>query len=184
MTRQVSRHTTSQQKENEPLRVSRLVKLVVPLIFVAGLVGYFGERHFADRGGKFTALSLQGTTREYRAEAASLRLAPGWTWPRAPVRRTAVDGRAVRYERGWGTQAADYYWYCSWASRATDPRVGTAERRSALEQVLAIRDKYFFKTALAAVSRPAFDRVLEQAERGDVRGLRRDYELNCPRAHA
>ena len=166
------------------MRVSRLVKLAVPLLFVAALAGYFGERHFADRGGKFTALSLQGTTREYRAEAASLRLAPGWTWPRAPVRRKAADGRGVRYERGWGTQAADYYWYCSWASRAIDPRVGASERRSALEQVLAIRDKYFFKTALAPVSRPAFDQVLEQAKRGDVRGLRRDYELNCPKAHA
>jgi hypothetical protein len=166
------------------LRVSRLVKVIVPLIFVAALAGYFGERHFADRGGKFTALSLQGTTREYQAEAASLRLAPGWTWPRAPVRRTAADGRGLRYERGWGTQAADYYWYCSWASRAIDPRVGASERRSALEQVLAIRDKYFFKTALAPVSRPAFDQVLEQAKRGDVRGLRRDYELNCPKAHA
>jgi hypothetical protein len=165
------------------LRLSRLVKVIVPLIFVAALAGYFGERHFANRGGKFTALSLQGTTREYRAEAASLRLAPGWTWPRAPVRRTAGDGRGVRYERGWGTQAADYYWYCSWASRATNPRVDASERRSALEQVLAIRDKYFFKTALAPVSRPAFDHVLDQAVGGDVRGLRRDYELNCPKAH-
>jgi hypothetical protein len=166
------------------LRVSRLVKVIVPLIFVAGLAGYFGERHFADRGGKFTALSLQGTTSEYRAEAASLRLAPGWTWPRAPVRRTAADGRAVRYERGWGTQAADYYWYCSWASRVLDRNLGASERRDALAHVLDIRDKYFFKRALAPVSKPAFDQVLKSAAADDLRGLRRDYELNCPKAPA
>ena len=180
----MSRHSTTTQKENEPLRVSRLVKVIVPLVFVAGLAGYFGERHFADRGGKFTALSLQGTTREYRAEAASLRLAPGWTWPRAPVRRTAADGRAVRYERGWGTQAADYYWYCSWANRALDRNVGASERRDALGHVLDIRDKYFFETALAPVSKPAFDQVLKSAAADDLRGLRRDYELNCPKTPA
>jgi hypothetical protein len=163
------------------LRVSRLVKVIVPLIFVAGVAGYFGERHFADRGGKFTALSLQGTTREYRAEAASLRLAPGWTWPRAPVRRTAADGRRVRYERGWGTQAADYYWYCSWASRVLDRNIDASQRRDALERVLSIRDKYFYRTSLAPNSKPVFDDVLKKAAAGDVRALRKDYELNCPR---
>jgi hypothetical protein len=160
------------------------VKVIVPLIFVAALAGYFGQRHFADRGGKFTALSLQGTTREYRAEAASLRLAPGWSWPSAPVRRRAADGRAVRYERGWGTQAADYYWYCSWASRVLDRKLGRSERRDALAHVLDIRNKYFFKTALAGVSKPAFNHVLNSAAADDVRGLRRDYELNCPKAAA
>jgi hypothetical protein len=167
------------------LRVSVLVKLLPLLLVIAGLVGYFGMRYFsASSGGRFTALSLKGTAREYRAEAASLRLAPGWRWPSAPVPSHAADGRGVRYERGWGTQAADFYWYCSWTSRAIDPRVSAPARRSAVGHVLEIRDRYYFTTALAPVSRPAFDRLLTKAARGDVRGLRRDYELNCPKASA
>lgn len=165
------------------MRLSLLVKLAPLLVVLAGLAGYFGTRYFsASSGGRFTALSLQGTTREYRAEAASLKLAPGWKWPRSPVRRTAADGRGVRYEKGWGTQAADYYWYCSWTSRVLDSHVDAAARRNALGHVLGIRDTYFFRTALAPVSRPAFDQVLTKAARGDVQGLRQDYELNCPTA--
>jgi hypothetical protein len=47
--------------------------------------------------------------------------------------------------------------------------------------VLSIRGKYYFKTALAPVSRPAFAGVLDAAAGGDLRGLRQDFELNCPK---
>jgi hypothetical protein len=163
------------------LRVSLLVKIAVPLVIVAALGGYFATRYFAKSDSRFTALSLAGTTREYRAEATSLRLAPGWRWPVSPVPRVASDGRGIRYEKGWGKQAADYYWYCSWTSRAVDPALSAAGRKNALEQVLSIRDKYYFTTALAPNSKPLFNQVLKKAAAGDVRALRRDYELNCPR---
>jgi hypothetical protein len=164
------------------LRLSLLVKLVVPLVIVAGLAGYFVTQHFQTRSdAKFTALSLAGTAREYRTEAASLRLAPGWKWPSAPVPSVASDGRGMRYQRGWGIQAADFYWYCSWSSRVLDPRVAASGRRKALAQVLSIRTKYFFKTALAPNTKPVFDQVLRKAARGDVRSLRRNYALNCPK---
>jgi hypothetical protein len=163
------------------LRLSRLLKLVPVLVVVAGLAGYFGTRYVSARsGGKHAGLSPRETTRDFRAEAASLRLAPGWRWPARPIRSTAIDGRGVKYEKGYGTQAADYYWYCSWGARLTDPKVTASARRIALENVLAIRDKYYYKTSLAAVSKPAFDRVLTSAEKGDLRGLRRDVQLNCP----
>jgi hypothetical protein len=88
----------------------------------------------------------------------------------------------MRYQRGWGTQAADFYWYCSWTSRVLEPRVAASARRKALTQVLSIRKKYFFNTALAPNTKPVFDHVLTNAEHGDVRSLRRNYELNCPKA--
>ena len=104
---------------------------------------------------------------------------------RGCLRTGAPPPRAPRREaHSWGTQAADYYWYCSWASRVLDRNVGASERRAALEHVLDIRAKYFFKTALAPVSKPAFDQVLKSAATDDLRGLRRDYELNCPKAPA
>jgi hypothetical protein len=168
------------------LRVSLLVKLIVPLVIVAGLGGYFATKELwassnSSSHPRFIALSLRGTAREYRTEAASLRLAPGWTWPRAPVPPVAADGRPMRYEKGWGTQAADFYWYCSWSSRAIDSRVGASARQKALEHVLSIREKYFFKTALALNTKPVFDQMLKSAAHGDLQPLRRSYELNCPR---
>lgn len=165
------------------MRLSRLLKLVPVLVVLAGLTGYFGTRYVsAQSGGKHTGLSPRETTHDFRAEAASLRLAPGWRWPAQPIRSTAPDGRGVKYEKGYGKQAADYYWYCSWGTRAADPKTGGIARKAALENVLAVRDTYFYRTSLAAVSKPAFDRILTSAERGDLRGLRRDVVLNCPQS--
>jgi hypothetical protein len=164
--------------ERNVLSGSLLIKLASCLVIVGSPAAYFATKS-RDRP---AALSPKQTTIEYRAEAASLRLAPGWTWRAAPVRSLAADGRGIMYEPGWGRQAADYYWYCSWTSRALDQRVGASDRRQALENVLSIRKKYYFTTALAPISRPAFDRVLSEAALGDLRGLRRDYEINCPKA--
>lgn len=163
------------------MRKSVVGKLVPVLLIAAAITAYFGVRYVTASSG-LTALSPKETTREYRAEAASLRLAPGWTWPARPIRSVAFDGRGIMYEKGYGTQAADYYWYCSWAGRALDQAVGSSARREAVAEALRIRDKYYFETALAPVSRPAFDAVLDSAAAGDLRGLRRDYQLNCPKA--
>jgi hypothetical protein len=164
------------------VRLSRFLKLLPLLVVVASLAGYFGTRYLSARsGGKLTGLSPAHTTRDFRAEEATLRLAPGWSWPTRPIRSKAPDGRSVMYEKGFGKQAADYYWYCSWATSAVDRAAAPSSRRIAVRRVLAIREKYFFTTALAAVSKPAFDRVLTSASRGDVRGLRRDVALNCPK---
>jgi hypothetical protein len=154
---------------------SRLLKALPVVLAAAVAGGYFATRSEPQRG-----LSPDGTADEFRAEAAGLELAPGWTWPAQPVAAVADDGRGIMYEKGWGRQAADYYWYCSWASRTLDPRLAEAERRAALGHVLEVRTTYYFKTALAPVSRPAFEEILMSAEQGDVRKLRRDYELNCP----
>jgi len=175
----------ARQKEIRTLRVSLLVKLIVPLVIVAGLGGYFATKELwtgsaSSSHPRFIVLTLRGTAREYRTEAASLKLAPGWAWPSAPVPPRAPDGRRMQYEKGWGTQAADFYWYCSWSSRAINRRVSASDRQNALGHVLSIREKYFF-TALAPNTKPVFDQVLELAAHGDVQALRRSYKLNCPR---
>lgn len=87
----------------------------------------------------------------------------------------------MMYERGFGRQAADHYWYCSWAARAVDQRVGTSARRQAVATAASLRKTYYFTTALAPDSRPFVDDLLERAQHGDLSGLRRDVTLNCPR---
>jgi hypothetical protein len=160
-------------------KVSLLLGYVLLCVMVVGLAAFFFTKsEDPDRPPAF--LSPKQTTREYRTEAASLSLAPGWTWPKAPVQSVGPDGRGRVYEAGWGMQAADYFWYCSWASRVIDQGISASDRSKALKQVLSIREKYFFTTALAPNSRPVFDQLLINAELGDGSGLRRDYELNCP----
>ncbi|QYR23763.1 hypothetical protein KZ483_13230 [Paenibacillus sp. sptzw28] len=119
---------------------------------------------------------------EYRTEAASLTLAPGWKWPDSPVSSHAPDGRDFMYQKGWGKQAADLYWFCSWASRAVNPQLPEAGRQQALEHVLSIRTKYFYTTALAADSKPGFDQMLRNAADGKMDDLRGYYESNFPKA--
>jgi hypothetical protein len=87
----------------------------------------------------------------------------------------------MMYERGFGAQAADHYWYCSWASRAVDPKVTRAARRNAVKMAVSLRDTYYFKKALAPESRPFVDNLLTRAEHGDLNGLKHDVILNCPR---
>lgn len=129
-----------------------------------------------------TALSPEQALAEYWAEATTLTLAPGWKWPAAPVPFQAPDGTAFTYEVGWGKQVADFDWFCSWVSRADDPRLPAAERQQALENVLSIRTKYYYSTWLAADAKLAFDQALQNAAEGNMQDLRRYYEPNCRKA--
>lgn len=153
----------------------RLILVCSFVLFVAIPIAYYATKY----DGRPTALSAEQTMVEYRTEAASLTLAPGWKWPDSPV-PSHMDGDDIMYERGWGKQAADNYWFCSWASRAVNPQVPEAERQQALENVLSIRTKYMY-TIIAANSKPAFDQMLRNAADGNMDDLRRDYELNCPK---
>jgi len=127
------------------------------------------------------ALTAEQTTAEYRAEAATLQLAPGWSWPSQPVPAKAPDGNDNVYEPGFGKQAADYYWYCSWSSRVLDPATSDADRKSALDNVVQIKGKYYYLTALADDSKPYLDGVLNSSLLGDYAPLKNDFELNCGR---
>jgi hypothetical protein len=160
---------------------SLLVRIVSCFLIVAAPAAYL-----ATRGSSETKRVVYApepiAAAAFRAEAAALTLAPGWRWPAVPIRRTAPDGRQMMYERGFGTQAADHYWYCSWAAHALDPRVRASARREAVATAASLRNTYYFTTALAPESRPLVEDLLSRAAHGDLRALRRDVELNCPRA--
>ena len=155
-------------------KVSRMLRHMTIAVMAMGLLSCSSSS--ADEQ---VALSARETLQEYRAEAATLTLAPGWTWPVAPIEDRAADGETIIYEPGFGRQAADFYWYCSWASRAIDRRLTASARTEAVDRVVSIRDKYYYTTSLAPESRPAFDELLANAERGRMTGLRRDYAVNC-----
>ena len=161
-------------------RVSRslLVKIAICAVIVAIPAGYLVTRPHAAR---LTGYTPKQTTLEYRKEAATLTLAHGWRWPMTPIASKGPDGGGMMYERGFGTQAADHYWYCSWASRAIDPHTEAASRQNAVKIAVSLRDTYYFKKALAPESRPFVDNLLSRAEHGELAGLERDVALNCPR---
>jgi hypothetical protein len=115
---------------------------------------------------------------EYRDEATRLRLAPGWTWPKTPIPST-YRGSEVRYEKGYGTQAADHFWFCSWAAQALETRPETEERAVAVDQLQTLRSKYYFEV-LNTKSKPYVERELKRARGGNLDLVQRDVELNCP----
>ncbi|HET6915264.1 MAG TPA: hypothetical protein VJP41_00615 [Gaiellaceae bacterium] len=165
------------------IKLSRSFLVKVGAIAVVSAVPAAVYTATRTNAGRFVAYTPKETTREYRAEAASLTLAPGWRWPSVPIASKGPDGRGMMYQRGFGTQAADHYWYCSWASRALDTHIKAAARRRAITMAASLRGTYYFKTALAPDSRPFVDNFLTRAERGHLAGLRRDVALNCPRSH-
>lgn len=133
----------------------------------------------AEPEGPPTLTALEATS-EYLAEAKALTLAPRATWPKTPIAATAEDGVAMVYEPGFGRQAADSYWFCSWSGRALEVGVSDRDRKAAIAQLDKIRDTYFYTTALAPESKPILDKVLASTRLGDLAPLRRDHELNCP----
>jgi hypothetical protein len=161
------------------VRVSRIAKIAAAVLLLAALTGYLASR---SRGNlKFVSYTPIRATIEFRAEATSLRLAPGWSWPATPLAKTAPDGRGMMYERGFGKQAADHYWYCSWATRALDTRITPADRAQSVETAVGLRKTFYFTNALAPESRPFVDDFLTRAQQGDLSRLARDVKLNCPK---
>ncbi len=120
------------------------------------------------------------TTSEYDAEAATLTLAPGWSWPKNPVPAT-YRGVEIRYEKGYGSQAADQYWFCSWALRALHSRPDTPVRLEAVEHLEALRNTFYYEV-LHPDSKPYVERELRRAARGNLALLRIDVRANCQEA--
>jgi hypothetical protein len=125
-----------------------------------------------------TYSSADVATVEYRAEAAGLTLAPDWTWPQEPIPPT-YQGSEIRYEKGYGKQAADQYWFCSWAVRAVETRAATKEHAEAVQQLQTLPSKYYFEV-LNPHSRPYVLKELQTAREGNLDLVRKDIELNCP----
>lgn len=175
--RQVS-HDRVVKRRRKPLKRLRIILVVLFVLIVVIPIAYFAAKY----NPRPAALSPEQALAEYRAEEASLTLAPGWKWPASPVPFQAPDGTAYTYEVGWGRRVADLDWFCSWASRAADPQLPAPERQQALENVFSIRTKYYYTAWLAAEPKLAFDQALRNAAEGNMQDLRRYYETNCRKA--
>lgn len=161
------------------MRTARIARMAAVAAVVATLAGCSSEEPAGP-----AALTAEQTTAEYRAEAADLKLAPGWSWPEEPIEAKAADGLGIVYEPGFGKQAADSHWFCSWADRVLDGSVPPAQREQAKKELPKIRDLNYYTDALAPESRPFFDNILESTELGDLGPLRTEFELNCPKDSA
>jgi hypothetical protein len=153
-----------------PLPMALLVALLVAAALLLSACGKPADKHP-------TYSSADVATVEYRAEAAVLTLAPGWSWPDKPIPST-YQGDEVRYETGYGKQAADQYWFCSWAVRAVERPAGTKERAEAVRQLQTLTTKYYF-AVLNPQSRPYVLKELQTARAGDLALVQRDIEQNC-----
>lgn len=112
-----------------------------------------------------TAGSAGGAVAEYRNEARSLKLAPGWHWPA----KLPFDNNSG-YGKGAGTSRADEYWFCSWAHRALSPSLSPKTRRRALEQLPKLRDTYAYEHYIPD-TRTSADAMIDKALRGDTSEL-------------
>lgn len=166
------------KRRRKPLNRLRTILVALFVLIVVLPLAYYAAKYNPSP----TALSPEQALAEYRAEAASLTLAPGWTWPASPVPFQAPDGTAFTYEVGWGKRVAESDWFCSWASRAADPQLPASERQKALESVFLIRTKYYYTAWLAAGAKTALDQSLRDAAEGNMEDLRRYYEANCRKA--
>jgi hypothetical protein len=121
--------------------------------------------------------AAQATT-EYFAEAAHLSLAPGARWPANPL-PSSQGGDPKMYQAGFGRQAADRYWFCSWARAAVSAPVASQARRHAITQLVKVKRLYYYTTALVPQSRPLLITELARAAAGKLADLRTDVSLNC-----
>jgi hypothetical protein len=133
------------------------------------------------RSGKHYVSPMQATN-EYFEETSRLTLAPGWKWPARPIGGVMPNGDRVMYEQGYGRQAADRFWFCSWAATATAARPDSARRHRALLRAFGIRKLYYYTTSLQGISKAYFKRELTAARRGRLSVLKKDVALNCRRA--
>jgi hypothetical protein len=114
---------------------------------------------------------------EYSKEAATLRLPPQHSWPQHPMRASEA-GTPDWYQVGYGRQAADRFWFCSWAAVA----VGTADakvRHDAVDTLQGMLRLYYYTVALDPPSRPLLVTELASAQRGNLAALSNDLQRNC-----
>ena len=151
-----------------------LIFFCVAFLFIAIPIIYFGLKY----NGK-SNLTSQQATKEYKGEASSLNLASGWKWLDIPLPSKRPDGSKALYGKGYGAAQADIQWFCSWISRATDPKLSENERQKALKFALTIRKKYFYTTSLSSDSKSKFDSMLHKAGNGNMDEMKQFFESNC-----
>ena len=124
-------------------------------------------------------LTAEQSSREYRAEAEQLHLGGNWAWPARPVREHGPGGEAVRYEKGYGKASAQFFWYCSWATRTVDDALPIEARRAALTKALKLRHMYYYRVTLDDRNKRHVDEILDAARAGQMRPMAQDVGVNC-----
>jgi len=114
--------------------------------------------------------SADGVVAEYRSEAARLQLAPGWRWQKELSIDAGTTETPMHYGKGFGTQMADYRWFCSWATRAVSKRLAPKARRNALEQLST-------KMRAPPFSMKLPESAVAGALRGEIQYLREDASM-------
>lgn len=118
------------------------------------------------------------TTREYFAESRDLALSPGAAWPAHPIEY--VRGHVpMFYEKGFGRQSADFYWFCSWARSAVNARDAAIRDQAMLIMPEIMRLPYYTST-LPKVGRIMLQKAISTAERGSMSKLVTEIDTNCP----
>jgi hypothetical protein len=173
------------------MRLSRLLirtpaAAVIQLLLVAAATAGCASANALPSGQPTAAKYVDGVrylpaaqaTTEYFAEAAHLTLASGFRWPANPL-PNSQDGSPKMYEVGFGRQAADRYWFCSWARTAVTAPAASQTQRHAIGQLVKVKRLYYYTTALVPQSRPLLSTELARAAAGKLANLRTDVSLNC-----
>lgn len=119
---------------------------------------------------------------EYFREAHTLRLAPGFVWPKkAPAPKVGPDGSPIKFEKGTGRSHADAYWYCSWerawiANRVSNPSLA----RKALAQLPLLRLTHKYRVSNDSAGQRYYDDAIRRAQLGDPSLIEQDVNANCP----
>jgi hypothetical protein len=163
----------------------RLIPLVLAVIGMAGCSAGLPQVSNSPLGARYVYgvryIPASWATKEYFAEADHLTLAAGSAWPKNPL-NSLRDGDPQMYGVGFGKQAADSYWFCSWSSAALHAP-DQIERNDAVRQLLKIRRLYYYTTAAAPALRSLLNKELNRAKKGKMSMLRADVSENCAQNH-
>ncbi|KQL54166.1 hypothetical protein AN964_12110 [Heyndrickxia shackletonii] len=148
----------------------------VAFLFIITPIIYFGLKY----NGTNKTLTPQQAIEEYKKEAASIKLAPGWQWPdKPPIPSEESDGSKIGFGKGHGKIRADMYWFCSWVDRSIDSKLNESEHQEALENAFTVHSKYFYTSSLTPDSKLGSDQMLQNAKHGNMDEMKQYFELNC-----
>jgi len=156
---------------------------VLTVVVSAGLAGCVATGAATPREPTFrvvngqTYVPVPTADDEYAREAATLSLPAQRNWPQHPLRASEA-GTPDWYQVGYGRQAADRFWFCSWAAvalGAADPKV----RHDAVDTLQGMLRLYYYTVALDPPSRPQLLAELTTAQRGHLAALDTDLQRNC-----
>jgi len=160
-----------------PLAVWMAIAIAVALS--AGAL-YWTPARAGRSGPAGPGMTAQQVAAEYRSEAQSLELAPGWQWPvDVTPRAQGPDGSPMLYQAGYGVGHADLYWFYTWASTAVSSREPAAARAAALRQLPHVYSTALFTRGL--ITDPSYYRqMIDAALKGDTTRLQEFVRANRP----